>query len=105
MRRLSPQVFELAALQSDRQVLHRERFNWDELVADAVLKVELGAQPPPVQLAGPPPDRLEPDGDLQPIKRSLSNLIHNALREANPLYPVPKELFAEDLRKLYDSIR
>ena len=61
MRRLSPQLFELAALQSDRQVLHRERINRDEMVADAEQKLELGAQPPPVQL-----------------RRSLSNLIDNA---------------------------
>ncbi|MDP3449085.1 MAG: iron-containing alcohol dehydrogenase [Anaerolineaceae bacterium] len=39
------------------------------------------------------------------IESDLPALIHNALREANPLYPVPKELFEEDFRKLYDSIR
>ena len=42
VRRFSPQLFELAALQSDHQVLHRERFNLDELVTDAVQKFELG---------------------------------------------------------------
>ena len=46
VRRLSQQLFELAALQSDHQVLHRERFNLDELVTDAVQKFELGQQPP-----------------------------------------------------------
>lgn len=35
----------------------------------------------------------------------LPGMIHNALREANPLYPVPKILFAEDLRKLYAMIQ
>lgn len=35
----------------------------------------------------------------------LPGMIHNALREANPLYPVPKILFAEDLRKLYAIIQ
>ena len=88
VRRLSQQLFELAALQSDHQVLHRERFNLDELVADAVQKFALGAQPPPVQLAGPPPGRLELDGDLHLIERALSNLIDNALRHAPGRTPV-----------------
>lgn len=88
VRRLSQQLFELAALQSDHQVLHRERFSLDELVADAVQKFELGAQPPPVQLAGPPPGRLELDGDLQLIERALDNLIDNALRHAPGSAPV-----------------
>ena len=35
----------------------------------------------------------------------LPGMIHNALKEANPLYPVPKILFAEDLQKLYAMIR
>jgi len=35
----------------------------------------------------------------------LPGMIHNALREANPLYPVPKILFAEDLHKLYTMIQ
>ena len=38
-------------------------------------------------------------------EEDLPGMIHNALREANPLYPVPRVLFAEDLRKLYDMIR
>ena len=43
---------------------------------------------------------------IEGIKESdLPGMIRNALREANPLYPVPMELFAEDLRKLYDHIR
>ena len=43
---------------------------------------------------------------MEGIKESdLPGMIHNALREANPLYPVPMELFADDLRKLYDLIR
>ena len=69
-------------------MLHRERFNLDELVADAVQKFALGAQPPPVQLAGPPPGRLELDGDLHLIERALSNLIDNALRHAPGRRPV-----------------
>ncbi len=88
VRRLSQQLFELAALQSDHQVLHRERFNLDELVTDAVQKFELGQQPPPVTLAGAPPGRLELDGDLQLIERALSNLIDNALRHAPGGAPV-----------------
>ena len=39
--RLSQQLFELAALQSTDQVLHRERFSLDDLVTDAVQKFEL----------------------------------------------------------------
>ena len=35
----------------------------------------------------------------------MPGMIHNALKEANPLYPVPKILFADDLRKLYDVIQ
>ena len=51
VRQPSQQLFELTALQSDHQLLHRERFNRGELVADAAQKFELGARPPPVQLA------------------------------------------------------
>jgi len=96
VRRLSQQLFELAALQSDHQVLHRERFNLDELVADAVQKFELGQQPPPVTLAGAPPGRLELDGDLQLIERALSNLIDNALRHAPSGAPVRVSLRRDD---------
>ena len=43
---------------------------------------------------------------IEGIKESdLPGMIHNALLESNPLYPVPKELFADDFRKLYDQIR
>lgn len=35
----------------------------------------------------------------------LPGMIHNALIEANPLYPVPRILFADDLRQLYNMIR
>lgn len=38
-------------------------------------------------------------------EEDLPGMIHNALKEANPLYPVPKILFAEDLRNLYNMIR
>lgn len=34
----------------------------------------------------------------------LHGMIHNALKEANPLYPVPKILFSDDLHKLYAMI-
>jgi len=80
--RLSQQLFELAALQSTEQVLHRERFSLDELVTDAVQKFELGAAPALVRLDGVPPGRLELDGDLQLIERALTNLIDNAVRHA-----------------------
>lgn len=35
----------------------------------------------------------------------LTEMIHHALREANPFYPVPRILFARDLRQIYDSVR
>lgn len=80
--RLSQQLFELAALQSTEQVLHRERFSLDDLVTDAVQKFELSGTPALVTLHGVPPGRLELDGDLQLIERALTNLIDNALRHA-----------------------
>ena len=88
VRRLSQQLFELATLQSTDQVLQRERFRIDELVADAVQKFELSATPPPVALEGPPPGSVECDGDLQLIERALTNLIDNALRHAPGTEPV-----------------
>jgi signal transduction histidine kinase len=92
VRRLSQQLFELAALQSSDQVLHRERFSLDELVTDAVQKFEfVDARPgcaPRVTLAGAPPGRLELTGDLQLIERALTNLIDNALRHAPGGAPV-----------------
>jgi signal transduction histidine kinase len=80
--RLSQQLFELAALQSTEQVLHRERFSLDDLVTDAVQKFELSDTPALVTLHGVPPGRLELDGDLQLIERALTNLIDNAVRHA-----------------------
>ena len=82
VRRLSQQLFELAALQSTEHVLHRERFRLDELVSDAVQKFELTAVPALVTLHGVAPGRLELDGDLQLVERALTNLIDNALRHA-----------------------
>ena len=95
VRRLSQQLFELAALQSDHQVLHRERFNLDELVTDAVQKFELGQQPPPVTLSGTPPGPMALDGDLQLIERALTNLIDNAMRHAPGPQPVRVSLRRE----------
>ena len=80
--RLSQQLFELAALQSTEQVLHRERFSLDDLVTDAVQKFELSDTPALVTLHGVPPGRLELDGDLQLIERAVTNLIDNAVRHA-----------------------
>ena len=88
VRRLSQQLFELAALQSDHQALHRERFNLDELVTDTVQKFSLGSQPPPVLLHGEAPGALALDGDWQLIERALTNLIDNALRHAPSGAPV-----------------
>ena len=95
VRRLSQQLFELAALQSTDQVLHRERFCLDELVTDAVRKFELTDQPPQVTLHGAPPGRLELDGDLQLVERALTNLIDNALRHAPGAAPVKVSLHRE----------
>mgnify|MGYP001149892522 CR=1 FL=1 len=80
--RLSQQLFELAALQSTEQVLHRERFSLDDLVTDAVQKFEFVEDTPSVTLCGVPPGRLELDGDLHLIERALTNLIDNAVRHA-----------------------
>lgn len=88
VRRLTQQLFELAALQSTDQVLHRERFRLDELVTDAVQKFDLTDATPPVTLGGAPPGRLELDGDLQLIERALTNLIDNAMRHAPGAAPV-----------------
>ena len=88
VRRLSQQLFELAALQSTDQVLHRERFRLDELVTDAVQKFDLSDSAPQVTLGGAPPGRLELDGDLQLIERALTNLIDNAMRHAPGAAPV-----------------
>lgn len=38
-------------------------------------------------------------------EEDIPGMIKNALKEANPLYPLPKILFTEDYRKLYDKIR
>lgn len=88
VRRLSQQLFELAALQSTDQVLNRERFRLDELVTDAVQKFELTQAAPPVMLAGEPPGSVELDGDLHLIERALTNLIDNAMRHAPGAEPV-----------------
>lgn len=93
--RLSQQLFELAALQSSGQVLHRERFSLDEVVTDAVQKFGLHDVQPSVTLNGLPPGRLELDGDLQLIERALTNLIDNALRHAPGSQPVRVSLRRE----------
>lgn len=93
--RLSQQLFELAALQSTEQVLHRERFSLDEVVTDAVQKFELSDATSPVTLHGVPPGRLELDGDLQLIERALTNLIDNAVRHAPGSRPVRVSLRRE----------
>lgn len=93
--RLSQQLFELAALQSTAQVLHRERFCLDELVTDAVQKFRLGDTLNTVTLDGPPPGRVELEGDLQLIERALTNLIDNALRHGAGSEPVRVSLHRE----------
>jgi signal transduction histidine kinase len=75
LRRLTQQLFELAALEAAQDVTQRERFALDELVSDTVQK--FGGR---AQLEGEPPGRLELEGDWQLVERALSNLIDNALR-------------------------
>jgi len=104
VRRLTQQLFELATLQTRDHVLHRDRFRLDELVADTVQKFELirpltPASPlSPVALSGPPPGRVELDGDLQLIERALTNLIDNALRHARSDEPVRVSLQCDGAR-------
>ncbi len=93
--RLSQQLFELAALQSTQQVLHRERFSLDEVVTDAVQKFGFSGAEPAVTLHGLAPGRLELDGDLQLIERALTNLIDNAVRHAPGSRPVRVSLRRE----------
>jgi signal transduction histidine kinase len=98
--RLSQQLFELAALQSSDQVLHRERFSLDELVTDAVQKFDPHTAASPVMLDGVPPGRLELDGDLHLIERALTNLIDNAVRHAPSTAPVRVSLRREGAQAL-----
>ena len=98
VRRLSQQLFELAALQSANQVLHRERFCLDELVTDAVQNFDLADGLPRVTLDGAPPGRLEFDGDLQLIERALTNLIDNAVRHAPGAAPVRVSVWREGMQ-------
>jgi signal transduction histidine kinase len=91
LRRLSQQLFELAALQSATEVAQRERFRIDELVADTVGK--FGQMAPQhgvadVRLGGEAPAPLEVDGDLQLVERALTNLIDNARRHGHGSGPV-----------------
>lgn len=88
VRRLSQQLFELAALQSVSQVLHRERFRLDELVVDAVQKFELVDRPAPVTLDGASPGRLELDGDGSSSNERSPNSIDNAIQHAPGAAPV-----------------
>jgi signal transduction histidine kinase len=98
VRRLSQQLFELASLQASGHVLQLERFRLDELVTDAVQKVELSAPQGSVMLEGSPPGRIELDGDLQLIERALTNLIDNAVRHAPGPEPVRVRLQRDEAR-------
>ena len=88
VRRLTQQLFELAALQSTEAVLHRERFHLEDVVTDTVQKFELSGPGGGVTLQGPPPGQLALDGDLQLIERALTNLIDNAIRHGPAREPV-----------------
>lgn len=101
VRQLSQQLFELAALQSVDEVLIRERFRLDELVADSVGKFRLMAATgpaggttaaPDVQLAAASPGALEVEGDLRLVERALTNLIDNARSHGRGPGPVTVSL-------------
>jgi signal transduction histidine kinase len=100
--RLSQQLFELATLQSSDDVLHRERFNLDELVSDTVQKFERhqvhSGAASTVTLSGQAPGRLELEGDLHLVERALTNLIDNAVRHASSAAPVRVSLSREGLQ-------
>jgi signal transduction histidine kinase len=112
VRRLSQQLFELATLQSTDDVLHRERFNLDELLSDAVQKFEVHhlqahtrnegddadtATSSTVTLSGQAPGRMELNGDLHLIERAITNLIDNAVRHSDTAAPVRVSLTREGL--------
>jgi signal transduction histidine kinase len=92
VRHLSRQLFELAALQSTDQVLHREPFRLDELVADTVQKFQVQDANCRVTLAAPAPGQLVLEGDLSMIERALTNLIDNAVRHCPGVDPVSVSL-------------
>lgn len=98
VRRLSQQLFELAALQSSEEVVHRERFRLDELLTDVVQKFDPVNSISAVALEGGPPGRLEVDGDLHLIERALTNLIDNSIRHAPSREPVRVSVRREGTR-------
>jgi signal transduction histidine kinase len=101
VRRLSQQMFELAALQSTTEIPLRERFRLDELVADSVSKFQppgVSVADPGVRLVGEAPGALEVEGDLQLVERAITNLIDNALRHGQTATPVKVSLNADGQR-------
>lgn len=105
VRRLTQQLFELAALQSATEVAQRECFRLDELVADTVGRFRLMPRDtgvPDVELAAESPGALEVRGDLQLVERALGNLIDNARRHGRGAGPVTISLAADgaDVRVL-----
>jgi signal transduction histidine kinase len=82
LRRLTQQLFELAALQDSAPVARHEPFRLDELVNDTVRKLAGPDGLPVVRLLGPDPGPMEVEGDLELVERALSNLIDNARRHA-----------------------
>ena len=92
VRRLSHQLFELAALQAVDQTPSRECFSLDELVMDTVQKFEFADPTARVRLSGVAPGRIELVGDLHLVERALTNLIDNAVRYASGAEPVQVSL-------------
>ncbi len=74
-------LFELAKLEAQDSVLHREPFSLSELVQDVVQKFHLSAQEKEVAIEANIGDDLPfVYGDIGLIERALENLLGNALR-------------------------
>jgi signal transduction histidine kinase len=95
VRRLSHQLFELAALEGKAEMGQGERFLVDELVSDAVQKFDGLPGPGIVHLDNAAPGPLEVEGDIELVERAITNLIDNALRHAGQHGPVEVSLRRE----------
>lgn len=79
VRRLSKQLFELAALEIATELVRKETFNLDELISDTVQKFDsVYGTPNRITLEGEAPGRIEVNGDMELIERAITNLIENA---------------------------
>jgi signal transduction histidine kinase len=88
VRRLSQQLFELASLQAQDQVVQAEPVQLGELVTDAVQKFAWPGSGGRVVLTGAAPEHAVLEGDPLLLERALTNLIDNALRHTEGPAPV-----------------